>query len=274
MIEVMSAPVVPVSLGSPTVVVRELRGLRTLLADFPAALHLPRHAHEHATMAVVLSGRFRKQLATGIQEACPGSLISEPPGERHSNWFGPRGARVVLLQPLQPQDDEVPSHTLFARPRAAVDPWAAALGRRIAEELTSPDDLSAIALHGLTLELLVRAARGRSPPSGGRPPPWLARIEELLRVHFVHPPSMEHLAHEAGVHPVHVARVFRRHHGCTAASHVRRLRVAWAQEQLLRPGASLAAVALAAGFSDQSQFSRAFRQVVGVSPARWRREQV
>jgi len=85
---------------------------------------------------------------------------------------------------------------------------------------------------------------------------------------------MEHLAHEAGVHPVHVARVFRRHHGCTAASHVRRLRVAWAQEQLLRPGASLAAVALAAGFSDQSQFSRAFRQVVGVSPARWRREQV
>jgi AraC family transcriptional regulator len=272
MIDAMSAPVVPVSQGSPRVVGRELRGVRTLVADFPAGLHLPRHAHEHATMALVLSGRFRKQLATCIQEAVPGSLISEPPGERHTNWFGPRGARVVLLQPLLLHDDQLPSHTLFARPRATVDPWAAALGRRIAEELTSPDDLSALALHGLTLELLVRAARARSPPPERRPPPWLARIEELLRIQFVRPPSMEVLAEEAGVHPVHVARVFRRHHGCTAASHVRRLRVAWAQEQLLRPGASLADVALAAGFSDQSQFSRAFRQVVGTSPARWRRE--
>jgi AraC family transcriptional regulator len=275
MVEVMSAPVVPVSQGSPAVFVRELRGLRTLVASFPAALHLPRHAHEHPTLAVVLSGRFRKQLARGVQEAVPCSLIAEPAGERHANWFGPRGARVVLLQPLFLEEDgEVPWRTLFARPRAAVDPWGAALARRIAEELTAPDDLSPLALHALTLELVVRAARGESPEPGKRPPPWLSRVEELLRLRFVHPPSMQRLAEEAGVHPVHLARVFRRHHGCTASTHIRRLRVAWAQEQLTRTGASMAEVALAAGFSDQSHFARVFRQMVGVSPARWRRERV
>lgn len=269
----MSVPVVPVSQGSPTVVGRELGGLRALVADFPASLHLPRHAHEHPTMAVVLSGLFRKVVAGGVQEATPGALITEPAGERHVNWFGPRGARVVLLQPLAFEDEgEVPWRTLFGRPHITVDPWCAALARRIARELSVPDDLSLLAIEGLALELLVSAARARAPEPAARAPPWLARIEELLRVEFVHPPSTRSLAREAGVHPVHLARVFRRHHGCTAAAHVRKLRVAWAQEQLLRPGATATDVALEAGFSDQSHFTRVFRQHVGMSPGRWRRQ--
>ncbi len=271
----MSAPVVPVSQGSPTAVVRELRGLRALVADFPASLHLPRHAHEHATMAVVLSGGFRKHLARSVQECVPGSLVTEPPGERHANWFGPRGARVVLLQPLVlAKEGEVPWRTLFGRPRAEMSPWCAALARRIAEELSFPDNLSPLALHGLTLELLVSAARGNRPEAPRRPPPWLGRVEELLRAEFVHPPSMRSLARQAGVHPVHLARAFRRHHGCTVASHVRKLRVAWAQEQLLRPGASMADLALAAGFADQSHFARVFRRVLGLTPGEWRRRNV
>jgi len=226
-------------------------------------------------LAVVLSGGFRKQLASDVQEAVPGSLITEPAGERHANWFGPRGARVALLQPLEVEEDgEIPWRTLFGRPRAAVDAGCTALAWRMARELTAPDDLSRLALEALTLELLVSAARGTPLELGSRPPPWLLHVEERLRVEFVRPPSMRALAEDAGVHPVHLARVFRRRHGCTAATHVRRLRVAWAQEQLLRAGATTADVALAAGFADQSHFARVFRQIVGLSPARWRRQQL
>ena len=269
----MSIPVVPVSQGSPAVVGRELPNLRVLVANFPPSLHLSRHAHEHPTMAVVLSGLFRKDVAGGAQNAAPGTVIAEPAGERHANWFGPRGARVVLLQPLWvDQESELPCRTLFARPHLAVDPWCAALAGRVACELVSPDDLSLLALEGLTLELLVSAVRAQPTGRFHQPPRWLVRVEELLRMDFVRPPSMRSLAAEAGVHPVHLARVFRRHHGCTVASHVRKLRVAWAQEQLLRPGATAADIALAAGFADQSHLARAFRQILGVSPGRWRRQ--
>jgi len=271
----MSLSVVPVSQGSPTAVARELRGLRAIVADFPPSLHLPRHAHAQPTLAVILSGRFRKQLATDVQEAVPGSLITEPAGERHANWFGPEGARVVLLQPLEVEEDgEIPWRTLFGRPRAAADAGCTALAWRMARELTAPDDLSLLALEGLTLELLVSAARGSSVEPTNHPPRWLARVEERLRVEFVRPPSMQALAEEAGVHPVHLARVFRRQHGCTAATYVRMLRVAWAQEQLLRADTITADVALAAGFADQSHFARVFRMIVGVPPARWRRQQL
>ena len=75
-------------------------------------------------------------------------------------------------------------------------------------------------------------------------------------------------------HPVHVARVFRAHHGTTIAGYVRHLRVAWAQEQLRQPGRVAAEVALAAGFADQSHFIRAFRRVMGRPPSAWKRERV
>ncbi len=242
-----------------------------LVAQFPSALHLPRHAHEHPTLAAVISGAFRKQLAGGDQDCRPCSVIAEPAGEHHSNLFGPRGARVVLLQPLSvPAETEPEWGMLFARPRASLDPGSADVARRIAAELERPDDLSGLALNALMLELLVAALRAPWLPARARPL-WLARIEERLRAGFIDPPDMRSLAKEAGVHPVHVARVFRRQHGTTVAGYVRKLRVAWAQEELLRPGATTVEVALAAGFADQSHFARVFRRVVGLTPGQWRR---
>jgi len=267
----MSTPVVPVSQGSPVVAGRELEGWRVLVARFPAGLQLPRHVHEHPTLAAVISGEFQKRLTHGDQDCRPSTVIAEPAGERHSNAFGPRGARVVLLQPLSEQAAVAPAWgTLFSEPRASVDPFCAELARRVGTELDAPDPLSDLALHGLLLELLVTTARGARPRPRTRPP-WLARVEERLRAEFLEPPDMHSLSQDVGLHPVHVARVFRSHHGTTVAGYVRRLRVAWAQEQLLRPEATTVEVALAAGFADQSHFIRVFRQVVGLTPGQWRR---
>ena len=80
------------------------------------------------------------------------------------------------------------------------------------------------------------------------------------------------LAAEVGLHPVYVARAFHAHYGVTVATYVRQLRITFAQEQLRRADAVVAQVALAAGFSDQSHFTRAFTRVAGLSPSRWRRQ--
>jgi AraC-like DNA-binding protein len=65
--------------------------------------------------------------------------------------------------------------------------------------------------------------------------------------------------------------VFRRNQGCTVGEYVRRLRLDFAVDALVNPHSSLAEVASAAGFADQSHLTRTFRSYFGVTPSEYRR---
>ena len=73
-----------------------------------------------------------------------------------------------------------------------------------------------------------------------------------------------------GVHPVHLARSFRRTYNTTFSGYVRELRVEYARVQLVSTGAPLGDIALASGFYDQSHFCRTFKRETGLSPAEYR----
>ena len=82
---------------------------------------------------------------------------------------------------------------------------------------------------------------------------------------------MRELADDAGVHPVHLARVFRLHEGRTPGSYFQRVRVRAACHQLRMQDYSLAMIAAECGFADQSHFTRVFRKFTGKTPAQFRR---
>ena len=79
------------------------------------------------------------------------------------------------------------------------------------------------------------------------------------------------LAAIAGVHPYHLASVFRRFYACTPAEYARNLRVNAALGALLGRHADMADIAVEQGFSDQSHFTRAVSAMFGVGPAELRR---
>jgi AraC family transcriptional regulator len=84
--------------------------------------------------------------------------------------------------------------------------------------------------------------------------------------------TLEQMAAVAHLSVSHFARQFRRATGLPPHQYVIARRVERAKH-LLQAGTdlSLALVAAHAGFSDQSQFCRHFRRVVGVMPAQFRR---
>src|SRR5262249_52461237 len=98
----------------------------------------------------------------------------------------------------------------------------------------------------------------------------LSRVIAFLDEHFVDSPSLSEVARAAEVHPVHLARTFRRHYRCTVGEYLRQLRVTFACRQLTQGSRPLVEIALAAGFSDQSQFSRTFKRAMGLTPAAFR----
>ena len=115
------------------------------------------------------------------------------------------------------------------------------------------------------LEMLARAAL----PAGAqerRPPAWLAAAVELLRAEFRESLTVTDVAARVGVHPLHLSKVFRRFRRQTIGDYVRRLRVRHAAGLLAAGEMSLAEVAQASGFSDQSHFTRVCRRVTGATP--------
>jgi AraC-like DNA-binding protein len=111
---------------------------------------------------------------------------------------------------------------------------------------------------------------GAEPSSAARPR-WLKAVEEYLQGCYREPVSLRALADTAGVHPIHVARVFRRHHGCTIRSFLQRCRVMHACERIAQGREGLASVAVDSGFYDQSHMTHVFRHVTGLTPTAYRK---
>jgi AraC family transcriptional regulator len=103
------------------------------------------------------------------------------------------------------------------------------------------------------------------------PPRWLTRVKDRLHAEFRDRLSMRDLAREAGVHPVHLARAFRRFEKRTPGEYQQRLQLRAACEMLRNPERPLAEIAADCGFSDQSHLTRKFRKFAATTPSQFRR---
>src|SRR4030095_10351225 len=101
-------------------------------------------------------------------------------------------------------------------------------------------------------------------------PGWLRDARELIHDRFAETITLAEIARALDVHPVHLARMFRKHFQCPMGEYQRRLRVEYASCQLMNTKVPLAEIAQSAGFSDQSHFSNTFRKQTGMTPRKFR----
>jgi AraC family transcriptional regulator len=129
---------------------------------------------------------------------------------------------------------------------------------------------SPLAIEGLMLEIAAGLVRGQRVDPRRHDPIWLRTATEALHAHCHEPLRLSTVAGWVGIHPVHLAREFRKHHGCTVGQYVRKLRVESASRKLAESDSPLAALALETGFANQAHFCRIFKVVTGISPAQYR----
>ena len=252
---------------------RRTAGFNLYEARYAPGSGLPRHSHELPYFCLVLRGTYTESYGQGDRACRPSMLIYHPAGELHAQHFGDAAVRLFRIEVDRPRLREVICEQPYLeRPADSRAGLVNVLARKMYGEFCAPDEASHLAIEGLALELLAATARlpqrdGRAP---ARPPRWLARARELVRSCFAEHLTLRDVARAAGVHPVTLAREFRRHYGCTVGEMVRRERVEFARREILRPETTLAEVAAAAGFYDQSHFSKTFKQMTGLTPARYR----
>ncbi len=264
---------VPISMGSHRWTTTEVGPFRVTDVWFPPGAELPAHTHDRASMGVTLEGSFDLTFPGHLFECAPTTVSTEPIGERHSNRIGNAGAHLLVLQPdpgaselLRPCENLLSRVTHRRHAGVAGDAW------RLTQELRASDSAAALSIEGLILQMLAAATRlDESDPLGAGVPKWLERAHELIRARFRERLTVRHIAHEVGVHPVHLGRSFQARYRLPIGSYVRRLRLEWASRQLASSADSLARIACGAGFTDQSHFTRLFKTYAGVTPAQYRR---
>jgi len=239
--------------------------------EYAAGLSIARHSHETANLIYILEGVHWSGHGMGGDRCVPGTVRFLPAGDAHENYF-PVGTRCFGME-LRPGilDLAREQGAPLSVPGEVDRPVARRLCALLHRELRRRDGPAQLTVEGLVLELLLAGTR-QSPPRREPIPAWLLQVREMLWEQGSERLTLADLSRCAGRHPVQVSRQFHHHFGCTIGEYVRQARVARAQVLLLRGEMSVAEVALACGFADQSHFTAAFRRLTGVPPRRYRVE--
>lgn len=268
-------------MGSPRFTERDVNRFAVTHAWFPPGAHLEVHVHDRPTFAVILNGSFDLVLTSpGIRrkrlDCSPGTLFTEPAGEKHANLVGAGGASVIVFQP-DPAASELDEAALGVLDRINHFRHGGimGLGRELAREVLEPDGMAPLAAEALALEMLVETARLDARDRWvGETPPWMTLAIDYVHAHFREPLRIRDVAGVVGVHPAHLAARFRQVHKMSLGAYIRRLRVDWAADRLTGSEESIAAIAYRAGFSDQAHLTRQFKRATGWTPARYRRRRM
>jgi AraC-like DNA-binding protein/quercetin dioxygenase-like cupin family protein len=121
--------------------------------------------------------------------------------------------------------------------------------------------------------LALRIAESRIPHESAETLSLLSyqNCRKHIEEHFQRLKSLEQLAGECHLDAAYLCRLFQRYDHQSPYQFLMRLKMNLAAEWLEQPGALVKQVAERAGFRDQFHFSRAFKNVLGVSPNTFRR---
>jgi AraC family transcriptional regulator len=144
------------------------------------------------------------------------------------------------------------------------------LSARLVKEFHQMNTAANLVIEGLTLELMAETARHSAANLERKIPFWLKQAKDLIYQRFAENLTLEQIALEVGVHPVHLATVFRQKYNCTVGEFIRELRINYACREITKGQTPLSIIALEAGFANQGHFSSTFKRITGLTPLAYR----
>ena len=236
-----------------------------------ARASMPRHIHQTAHISILLQGSFTEKYGLKNRLNEPSTLILHPPNEEHSVTFQNNGARIFSIH-VKPQFlERIRDFTKILDTSIAVRGGSSALlAVQLYRESRETDEVSPLMYEALTLEIIAAASRGENLRER-KVPRWLEQTKEFLHAHFSETLTLEEIAKVADVHPIHLARGFRQHNGCSIGEYTRQLRIEFARHQISTTDLPLSEIALSAGFADQSHLARTFKSYSGMTASEYRK---
>ena len=219
------------------------------------------HYHENPHLSFILEGGNLEKRRSAEFERLPGQVMFFYSGEVHQS--------ITKLFPARNINLEIESSFLRDNLITEADvsstikrnPTAAFTMLRVYKELSADDEFSRSSINMLLLNLIYS-----SPRNNPGEPVWIKSVYELLNDRWSEKLTLRDLAQVAGVHPVTISKYFPKYFSCTLGEYLRKLKVERSLYLIKTSTLSLTGIAYECGFSDQSHFTRTFKQLTGFLP--------
>ncbi len=250
---------------------RFVKGLFLAETLYAPNLKLHNHSHPNAGFCLILQGGYTESYDRTLLECKQSYVKFQPAGEMHSDLYGNKSVHSFIIELELSWLNQMGANYLVGNnPVIFRNNSMAWLMMRLRKEFHSMDAEAPLVIEGLVLELIAEASRNRTRVSDDKQPRWLRQAKEFIDERYFEPLTLSVIAELVGVHPVYLANSFKQHYQSSIGEYLRLRRVELASHKISTSKDSLVNIALAAGFSNQSHFSRIFKQVTGMSPAQYR----
>lgn len=252
---------------------RRVSGLTLAEVEFAPFERIHRDAHTNHRFVLVVRGMLTEIRGDEPTPRLPSTLLFRRAHEARTYHAGPKGAVCLVVDIEQSWFARARHHgALLTRSAEFQGGLVLHLAQRLHGEFRLRDEVSRLAIESLVMGVLAEASRQAMTERRSRAfaPVWVAQARAFIDAHFAERLALATLAAVVGVHPVHLARTFRRVYHTTVGAYVRETRIDFARRQLIGTVAPISAIAVEAGFCDQSHFCRLFRRHFGMSPAEYR----
>ena len=132
------------------------------------------------------------------------------------------------------------------------------------------DTVTSVAVETLLLEALSTMQRNQQNQYCKKPL-WVSKLNQILNDQFTENLSLEYLADNLDIHPVHLSRDFSKYFHSGLGEYLRKLRIKKSLELIPQKSLDLTSIAIDCGFSDQSHFTRCFKEFNGINPSHYRK---
>lgn len=233
-----------------------------------------KHSHPEYTIGIVLSGSEAIYRDGSYHPAGEGSLYFYQPDQIHTGISIDRSAWTYASLYL--------SKEFF---KDAFEGWAPEFKEPVADNEISSiwyrnlvsvlsksqcDVERQSALFTLTRKIAEQHSIPRnSEPTYSSHIPYIEYSKDFMRTYYGEPLKLNDIAKHSGLHPAYFLECFKKSEGITPYAFLTTIRLN-AAKKALQQNQTPANAALACGFYDQSHFTKYFKGVFGITPAKYR----
>ncbi len=245
---------------------------------------IPEHEHSDHALLISLNGTIWLNMPSNgdrqLQKLSVGSIAITPANVKHSAILD-EGAEFIILH-LEPEfvtrsAENLTRQSTLKPLLLPTDTLIHSIGITLKTEMDAKCDrfYTESLFNALSCHLLKLYFHRRSLPSNSRlATQKLSDAIDYIDTHLSSAIVLEDLASVLNISRYHFCHLFKQSFGIAPYQYILQRRVERAKQLLRRQELSLAEIALACGFANQSHFTKHFRQQTGSTPKQYRQEQV